>query len=435
MHLLFASSIIASFVNPILTGMIVTGSLVCVLCVTWAGFMYITSSGNPNKLAKAKQLIVRALLGLVIIIGASAFSLILIHAYSAKPGPVSAQLPPLKAISNQSSSGNLVDVLIKTISGLLVAVVATVSRPFIDALNYFTKATPLLNANSNVVHLWAISTSIADALLVLVIAIIGFHIMGSSQFGFGDVNLATIIPQILITFVLINGSLYLIDGIIQLSNVMITALRAGSGNITPWNSLLSIISHVSGYSIAALFILVILMVFTVILLVYYISRIVVIYLGGVLAPFIFLLWLLPGFRDFAQNVFKTYLSTIFVLFVHVIILTLAASLLQGVLTSGGGVANPIMALLLGLATLIALIKTQGVLMQLNYASIGPKTVRKLGGSFINGVSFVALAASGNVAPALGTVAKGVSNIIPQPKPLHLPSNNDLANENKQGLNK
>jgi len=36
-----------------------------------------------------------------------------------------------------------------------------------------------------------------------------------------------------------------------------------------------------------------------------------------------------------------------------------------------------MSVVVGLATLMTLLKTQGVLMQLNYASVAPKAMRKL----------------------------------------------------------
>jgi hypothetical protein len=56
--------------------------------------------------------------------------------------------------------------------------------------------------------------------------------------------------------------------------------------------------------------------------------------------------------------------------------------------SPGGALDPIMATVVGLATLLALLKTQGVLNQLAYVSIGPKAIRKLGGQFVNSVSYI-----------------------------------------------
>ncbi len=386
------SSSINHFVSPIILAMISIAILLSVFFIIWGGIIYITSSGNPQKLARAKRIIIRSLLGLVIVISASAISLILKHAYGPVANHASQQLPQLKAIKPISASTSLVDILIKSIVGVFDSIIESAGRPFIDALSYFTKGTPLLANNPSVLHLWVIATTVADSLIVLVIALIGFQVMSAEQLGLKDINIKTLIPQILATVVVINTSIYLLDGIIELSNAMINALRSGIGNVTPWHSLYNLVSGASGYSLAAVLILVIFLIFTVILLIYYIGRLVALYLGAILSPFIVLMWLLPSTRDFAESALKTYLATIFVLFIHVIILALAGSLFADIAVNSKGTPDPIMSLLLGLATLVALIKTQGVLMQLNYSTLGPKTARRLGGSFVNGVSYLALTA-------------------------------------------
>lgn len=244
--------------------------------------------------------------------------------------------------------------------------------------------------------------------------------MSGEYFGLKDISLRQFLPQLLLAVVLINTSIYLLDGVIELSNVMISAVRAGMGNVTPWNALLNVVSSVSGYSLAALIVFVIFLAFSVILLIYYIGRIIALYLGAILSPLIIVMWLLPGFRDFAENTLKTYLATVFVLFVHVIILSLAGSLFAGIVKGGNGTPDPIMSLLLGLAALIALIKTQGVLMQLNYASLGLRGARRLSGSFINGISYFALSArysyTHTISPAVNAVGESVRNLIPAAKP-------------------
>jgi hypothetical protein len=136
--------------------------------------------------------------------------------------------------------------------------------------------------------------------------------------------------------------------------------------------------------IAALLITIAFLIFVVILLIYYIMRLVTLYLGAVLSPLLCILWLLPDFRDFVEAAVKVYIATIFVLFIHVVILQLAASLLSSSMST----TEPIMPLLVGTATLITLLKTQGVLMQLSYVSVGPRTARRMGGLLANGISAV-----------------------------------------------
>jgi type IV secretory pathway TrbL component len=131
------------------------------------------------------------------------------------------------------------------------------------------------------------------------------------------------------------------------------------------------------------------LIFSVILLVYYVGRLVTLFVGAVLSPLIILIWLVPGFRDFSETAMKTYISAIFVLFVHVVILQLAASLFAGMsATTHNDVPNTLIAMVTGLATVIALLKTQGVMMQFSYVSLGPRSARQLGTQFMNGVSYL-----------------------------------------------
>ena len=90
------------------------------------------------------------------------------------------------------------------------------------------------------------------------------------------------------------------------------------------------------------------------------------------------------------------------LFVHVVILLLAASIFTGMLSGApDGSLNPLMASIVGIATLISLLKTQKMMMELSYVSVGPKALRKLGSQFVTGVSYM----SGK-AKALKPDAKG-----------------------------
>jgi hypothetical protein len=218
--------------------------------------------------------------------------------------------------------------------------------------------------------------------------------MSATSLGLNEVDFKHILPQLGLAFLLMNSSIFAIDTVIDLSNGMINAIHAGFGDISVWQTLISLTQQAGGLGFAALLIMIVFVVMSVILLVYYVGRLITLYLGAILAPLVLLLWLLPSFKDFAANAAKTYLTTIFVLFVHVIILELAASIFATLLISGPNkTPDPIMSLIVGLSTLVALLKTQGVMTQLTYASIGPKAVRQLGVRFINGVSHVSSASS------------------------------------------
>ncbi len=373
-----------------------------------AGIQYMTSSGKPDKLEHAKKVLRNAIIGLVIVIAAGTLTSILSHAYSSTNTAGVDKLPSLTAIEPADTGGGIVDVLVKAIVGLFKHIIESAASPFIKALDYFTKATPLMGDNSAVFKLWLTIVGITDALFVLVVALLGFHVMSAASLGLDELEFKHLIPQLALTFLLINTSIFAIDAIISLSNGMISALTASFGNTTVWDVLSAIAGKAGSLGLVALMIMVVFMVLAVILLVYYVMRLVVLYLGAVLSPLVVLLWLVPGFKDFASTAFKTYLTTIFVLFVHVVILMLAASIFGGLLKADAEqVFDPIMGTVVGVATLVTLLKTQGVMMQMSYVSVGPRALRKLGGQFMTGVSYTT-----SKVKSVRATAQNVRNVRP-----------------------
>lgn len=381
-----AGKSLTSLLQPLMLTITGIASLVAVLFIVFGGYQYITSKGQPDKLEQAKRILRNALVGLVIVIAAGTLTTILTHAYTSGSPEASQSLPSLQAIEPKDGGGGIVEVLVKAIVGLFKHIIESAAKPFIDALTYFTTRTPLMAENAAVFRLWLTVVGIADALFVLVLALLGFHVMSSASLGLEEIEFKHLIPRFALGFLFVNTSIFAIDAIITISNQMITALQATFGETSVFAVLSAIADQADGMGIVALMILIVFMILAVILLVYYVTRLVVLYLGAVLSPLIVLLLLLPSFRDFAMTAIKTYLTTIFVLFVHIIILLLAASILAGMVTSDvQNPVNPLMATIVGVATLFSLLKTQGVMQQLSYVSVGPRAMRTLGGQFMNGV--------------------------------------------------
>ncbi len=383
-----AGNLMHAYVVPIIQGMAIFASLVCVFFLVTGGFHYMTSNGRPENLEHAKKIIKNALIGLVIVLAAATLTAILSQAYNHGSAPISNPLPSLNAIKPNPVSNGLVGILIKAITGLLNNIVQSIAAPFLKALAFFTSGTPLIAANSSVFNLWLAVVGMADALFVLVIALLGFHVMSYATLGLDEIEIKHLLPQIALVFLLINSSVFVIDGVISLSNAMIHALEAGFSPTSVWDVLTKVTVQAGGFGVAALLIMITFLIFAIILLIYYVTRIVTIYVGAVLAPLVLLIWLIPGFRDFAESAGKTYLATIFVLFIHVVILELAASLFLGLADGPGHAPDPLMAMVVGIATLFALLKTQSFMTQLSYISTGPRTARKLGSQFMTGVSYL-----------------------------------------------
>lgn len=383
-----ASGVIKDYLVPTMLMLGGLATLGCTFFLIMAGFQYMTSRGSPDKLEHAKRMLRNALIGLVIVLAAGTLTAVLTNAYGSAAQTGVENIPRLETIEQPDQGLGIADVLIKAVVGLFRNIIETAATPFIAALDYFTHQTPLMAQNPSVFKLWLTILGIADALLVLVLALIGFHVMSAASLGLEEMEIKHLIPQLAFIFLLMNMSIFAIDAIIGLSNVMINAIEAAFSSINIWDSLTLVTQLSSGMGLVALMIMVVFLILSVILLVYYVMRIVTLYIGAVLSPIVALLLLLPGFKDFALTAIKTYLTTIFVLFVHVIILQLAASLIAStVLVDENAAPNTLMAMLVGIATLISLLKTQNVLMQMTYVSAGPRALRKLGGQFINGVSY------------------------------------------------
>jgi len=326
-----ANTAMKQFIAPVMLALIGIASLVCVFFLVTAGFSYMTSKGSPDKLEHAKRVLRNALIGLIIVIAAGTLTSILNHAYSATSTAGIEHLPSLTAIKPADTGGGIVDILINAIVGLFKHIIESAASPFIKALDYFTKATPLMGDNSAVFKLWLTIVGITDALFVLVVALLGFHVMSAASLGLDELEFKHLLPQLAVAFLLINTSIFAIDAVISLSNGMINALVASFGTTTVWDVLSAITNQAGSLGLVALMVMVVFLILAVILLVYYVMRLVVLYLGAILSPLIVLLWLVPGFKDFAITAIKTYLTTIFVLFVHVVILMLAASIFGGLL--------------------------------------------------------------------------------------------------------
>jgi hypothetical protein len=383
-----AGTAMKSLVQPLMLSLVGIASLVSVFFLVTGGIQYMTSKGHPEQLEHAKRVVRNALVGLVIIIAAGTLTAVLSHAYTSGNQTAASSFPSLQAVQPQSDSGGITAVLLKAIIGLFKNIIETAAKPFFAALDYFTKSTALMGDNSAVFKLWAAVVAITDSLFVLVLALLGFHVMSSASLGFDELEFKHLLPKFIMTFLLINTSIFAIDAVISISNGMITALDAAFGDTSVFKVLSGIADQAGGMGLVALMIMVVFMILTVILLVYYVMRMVVLYLGAILSPLVALLLLVPGFKDFAITAIKTYITTVFVLFVHVIILLLAASILAGMITASPGKAiDAVMATIVGVATLITLLKTQGVMMQMSYVSVGPRALRKLGGQFMHGINY------------------------------------------------
>ncbi len=349
------------------------------------GYQYITSSGKPDSLENAKKTIRNALIGLVIVLGASLFVSILSNAFNSSTGSTTTSAINIAPINSVAPADGLTQVLIDAVSSFLQNIVESASKPIVDGIMGFLTTTPTLLNNSVILKFWLVILGIVDSLFVVVVALLGLHFMSASTLGFDEVELKQLLPKIGLAFLGANVSLFLADYIIVTCNALVKAVLDSTGGLNhAWVVNAITLQNVVGNNvpIITLIFLLLFLIIAIVLLLMYISRLIMISLFAVLSPFVFLLWIIPRFSDFAEIAVKSYVVTVFIVFVHVVVIQLAASFL----TLPENTNNSILSVAIAIGLFFTLLKTPSLMMQMIMYTTGNNAVRKLGGQIINVIS-------------------------------------------------
>ncbi len=377
---------VASFTHDNLTILMSLASMATVFFLIRGAYLYITSTGKPAALEEAKQTIRNALIGLAIVVSAGVFSSLLNTAFTEPSSNALGTALQLNPILPTEETGSLARVLVDAIAGFLQNIIQSATQPIIDGIIGFLTNTPSLVTNSVVFNFWLIIVGITDSLFAIVIALLGLHVMSASSFGFEELSLKELLPRIGLGFLLANTSIFLIDWQISLCQALIHAVLNATGGIgQAWIlNAFDPAALLSGNTmLITLIFMVIFVLMAVILLLFYISRLMILAFGAVISPLIFLLWLLPRWSDFAESAMKAYLVMIFTLFIHVVIIQLASSFLTVPDQIG---TNPFISVLIGIALFSILLKTTATAMQLVLATQTTGAFKKFGGQLLNVLS-------------------------------------------------
>ncbi|MEK7202639.1 MAG: hypothetical protein AAB669_03895 [Patescibacteria group bacterium] len=377
---------VAHFTQDTLTVLISVAGLAAAFFLIRGGYVYITSTGKPEALAEAKRTIRQALIGLVIVIAAAVFSSMLSGAFNEPNTPALGTAINLAPIQPAPDDGSLARIILNAIAGFLQNIVQSATRPIIDGVIHFLTTTPMLSTNSVVFNFWLIMVGITDSLFALGIALLGFQVMSASTFGFEDVPLKQLMPRIGLAFLVANTSIFTIDWIIKLCQVLIDAVIHATGGIgQAWilNAFDPAALATGGTLLITLIFMLVFTLLAVVLLLFYISRLMILAFGAVMAPLVCLLWLMPKMSDFAEAAAKSYLVMIFSLFIHVVIIQLASAFLT---VPNQVNTNPFISILIGIALFSILLKSTAMTVQLALASQATGVFKKFGGQFLNVVS-------------------------------------------------
>jgi signal transduction histidine kinase len=349
------------------------------------GFVYITSTGKPEALEDAKKTIRNALLGLILVIGANSFVSILEGALIGYSDSSTTATLPLAQIETVNPSDGLTQVLIDAVNGFIQNIVQSATKPITDGVLTMLTTTPELLTNSTIVKFWLIMLGITDTLFVLVIALLGLQLMSASTFGFEEVDFKQLLPRIAIAFLGANVSLFLADYAVKTSNALVSAVISSTGGLNrAWiENAITIENLTNGYiPLITLIFMLLFLIVSIVLLLMYISRLIIIALGAVLSPFIFLIWSLPKTADFAEMAVKSYFISVFMIFIHVVTIQLAGAFL----TLPEQTNNSLISIAVAIGLLLTLLKIPSFLLQLMLFSRSVGAVKHMGGQIINVMS-------------------------------------------------
>lgn len=349
------------------------------------GYTYITSTGQPQALESAKKTIKNTLIGLIMVLSANVIVSVFNSSLNGPTNSTGNNNIDIMAIETVEPSDGLTQVLIDAVSGFIQNIVESSTEPIVNGVLGYLTTTPSLLENSVIREYWLVSVGIVDALFVLIVALLGLQVMSASSFGFEEVELGQLLPRIGLAFLGANVSLFLANYLVITSNALVSAILESTGGLNhAWVvDAINPTALITGTApLIILIFLVLFLIVSIVLLLMYISRLIMIALGAVLAPFIFMLWALPKFSDFATISIKTYFVNVFMVFVHVVIIQLAGAFLA----LPDHTENSLISVAVAIGLFFTLLKTPSLMMQMVFYTANNSTLKKMGNQVINVVS-------------------------------------------------
>lgn len=400
------SSEITQYTNDTLTILTLISSVAAVFFLIKGGFLYMSSTGKPEAITEAKKTIKNALIGLVIVLGASLLVSVFRGALNSSTTGGSAPAISITQIESAKPTGGLTQVLIDAVSGFMQNIVESATKPIVDGIIGYLTTTPSLLGNSVIVKFWLVILGITDSLFAVIVALLGLHFMSASTFGYDEVELSKLLPKIGMAFLGANVSLFLADYAIITSNALVKTVIDATGGLTDaWVvNAINLTSLSAGTTpLITLVFLILFLIIAIVLLFMYITRLIMISLGAVLSPLIFLLSIIPKLSDLAEVAVKSYFVSVFMIFVHVVVIQLASSFLT--LPSGSG--NSLISIAVAIGLFLTLLKVPQIMMQMVFYNSANHVIRKIGHEITNVIS------TDNSATASREVAKNTAVKTPR----------------------
>src|SRR3989344_678758 len=287
------NSDVSNFTNQTLNTLLVFATLAATFFLVKGGYGYITSANNPDSIDHAKLTIRNALIGLALVIGAAVISSLLQNAFNTPTSSTTQTQIQLTNIEPAEPSDGLTQVLLDAVAGFLQNISQSAVKPLTDAIITFLTTTPSILSNSVIFQYWAIILAIADSLFLFVIVALGFHFMSATTFGFEEIEFKHLLPRIGLAFLGANMSIFLADWLVLLCNTLVKALLNVTGGLnSAWiqNAFTPASIATDSTPLITFIFIILFVIVAIVLLLFYITRLITIALGAVMSPLIFLLW-------------------------------------------------------------------------------------------------------------------------------------------------
>lgn len=256
----------------------------------------------------------------------------------------------------QSGLGGLIGGLAEGLRGVLDAV---------QGFNFLTQTPPGLSYQQpDVQRLWTTLRTAADAALAVIAMAGGYNVMLRRHLAARYDGVLELLPRLVVGALLVNTSMWWTSLAIDLNNALCQVV--GTAGFPGWGRIAGTVLLGGGtallWSPVRLLLALVLLLYLVcclLLALQLLMRLVLVDLLLVLAPLGLLCWILPQTQRWARLWSSTFVGAVFTQFVQVVAMLLAGNLLVAA-APGSSLANAALAPLLGIATVVLVLKLPGI---------------------------------------------------------------------------
>lgn len=251
------------------------------------------------------------------------------------------------------NTGALTKLITEAINGFMSNIIEQGLNPILDFLGRYLFSTPDITAQGGLVGIWKTIRIITNALFILVAIVGAITIASRDHLNIDAYEIRVFAPRLVWGFIVSNLSLYACSFLIELNNGLVRAVTGVGIDVKNLNLFKSIGTFSKTLAMAPFLSLIGLILLFMVAIIYTI-RLGMIWVLTILSPLAFAFWVLPQTQFLMRIWSRAYISTVFVQFLHALILTVFLRLqFEGSMAEG----------LVSIAVLYLIVKIPKMLLQ------------------------------------------------------------------------